>query len=138
MQSSLFDFMSGFPKFPKEIEMAQVFEIVRQGIRNSVVTLNVTQVDNEVTIALNNAQIAQLTDPPDFSGFSENLTGMLENGEPNVLVLSLVNYAGGAPNPVNVSASLNVGAEQISLNAGSGGVTVPQGLYAQFIVVLTK
>jgi hypothetical protein len=79
--------------------MATIQQHRRTNIGNGAVSLNVTAVDNELTIALNGVQLAQLTGPGGFSGHTENLAAQLKSGEPNVLVVSLANYNSGGFNP---------------------------------------
>ena len=117
--------------------MATIQEIRRENIANAAVSLSVTHVDNQVTVALNGVEIAQLTGPPGFQQFQENLSGQIVAGRPNVLVVTLVNFAGGGFNPAAIQAVLNVGGEEINLSASSGQ-SVAQGLFAQFIIILQR
>jgi hypothetical protein len=61
-------------------------------MRTGNLQVTIDKIDNEVTVVLNNFD-KTLKGPKGFDGWTGNLTSFLEEGMPNVLVVTLVNYA---------------------------------------------
>lgn len=115
--------------------MAIVNEVRKTGIGNSGVSIVIDYVDNQVLVALNGVQLAEITGPGSQI-YSENITGRLEDGRPNILTITLTNFFFNGTNPVGISGRVNVGSEEINLGQSSGNAA--QGIFSQTMIILEK
>jgi hypothetical protein len=114
--------------------MAAKIEVYRHGNAETGTIVDVNNVDNELTIALNGQPLTTLGGPTgEFDSHNQNITDQLDSG-PNLLVFTLVNLDDGTPAGVN--ASVSVGSDKINLNQSDP--RVPRGLYYQAFVYLDK
>ena len=100
--------------------------------RGTIVDVN--NVDNELTIALNGQPLTTLGGPSgEGDSYNRNITDQLDSGQ-NLLVFSVVNF--DEASPAKLDASVSIGADRINLNQADVGV--PLGLYYQAFVYLEK
>lgn len=96
--------------------------------------VDVNNVDNELTIALNGQPLTTLGGPAgEGDSYNRNITDQLDAGQ-NLLVFSVVNF--DEASPAKLDASVSIGADRINLNQADPHV--PQGLYYQAFVYLNK
>lgn len=113
--------------------MTTTMEQYRRSATGLGVSVDVNNVDNELTITLNGQLLTNLVGPVGESDrFNRNITSELDTGE-NLLTFTLVNFNNGSP--ASLDASVSIGAEKINLNQYSIG-GVPQGCYYQAFVYL--
>lgn len=114
--------------------MPAIIEVHEHDHAESGTIVDVNNVDNELTIALNGQPLTTLGGPNgERDCYNRNITDQLNAGR-NLLVFSVVNF--GENSPARLDASVSVGPDRINLNHSDP--SVPQGLYYQAFLYLDK
>ena len=100
------------------------------------VTLDVKKVDNELTVIVNGLEVRREVGPGGFNPFTIELSGNINKGEENILILSLVNFRGGDTNPASLEGSLTIGGRPPFSVTVDSVQDAPEGLYALQVFLL--